>query len=470
MSFEAIQPSTAGPSRQRSSYTPADSTSCISCGKCWPWVIFQPRPTKSIHTINVCNRCVRPDLEAQRWKQIGEQMRNDLIKARQKVAKRQKELGYSDTVAKDHGPQSLSQPPLHTSSESRPRQLPTVKTSKCRQRYLTEEQLAIVASSLPTLKTISEPQRATLWLQMTFRPSTPDKEVRQVELFNSYRLFFQDSDDKNGNSSSSLIEGANLIKLAIKLWQEVGVKMEGRPRYTISGLEYKTNSMTDGKSPLAGPSQLNVSQSQPNTYEHHFQPNPTQALVDPPSRQVVPQSILLPVAPLHKTQSTFLLNEPSVQIHKDRPETVKEGHLDIKRIAKRSRDGSIPKTHGDERKDGSSMVTNHQVIVIDDDDEEEEDDWSALKQKKRAKTGHPGPILSIDQKVTADLSIQPRPRASSGIKNYSTTSSHRQHQEEEDFDELDDDDVVMIPTLEEGVVHELRGSADEEAEVGDMLF
>ncbi|WWC92037.1 uncharacterized protein L201_006991 [Kwoniella dendrophila CBS 6074] len=64
--------------------TPEDSKQCISCGKRWPWVTFNIEIVH--HTSNVCTRCARPDLEAERWKEIGLRMQKDLKRARERLA------------------------------------------------------------------------------------------------------------------------------------------------------------------------------------------------------------------------------------------------------------------------------------------------------------------------------------------------------------------------------------------------
>ncbi|WWC72322.1 uncharacterized protein I206_106284 [Kwoniella pini CBS 10737] len=240
MSSGAIHSSPfAGPSQPRKGedirvFAPTDSKECISCGKCWPWVVFN---VERGHLPSVvCTRCARYDLEVERWKGLGTQMHQDLAKARHKFSKHRGEQSLSQPIPRDTQPRKQSASHqggsniLYVIAQSQ------VGSSRSRgQKLLTEKELSIIDVNIPVLRTIAEPQRASIWIQLTYQPtSSQQDQVPQLDIYGSYTAFV-------GNRKASL-DGPALIKLIIKTWADHGVQMRGSPEYTIAALRIRDSS------------------------------------------------------------------------------------------------------------------------------------------------------------------------------------------------------------------------------------
>ncbi|WVQ66815.1 uncharacterized protein L199_005006 [Kwoniella botswanensis] len=464
--------------------TPQDSRQCMSCGKCWPWVTFDVEIVH--HTSNVCTRCAAPEIEARRWKELGQQMQKDLLKAKQKLSNHRR-----DTAPPQHGQSAIIRP------QRQPEPQPEIRravSGEVRQKFLSDEQLAAIRTNLHVLRSIKEPQRAILWIELTFRPRpvvTPraPSSISQLTIYQAYKAFFDTlsshPDSHLYPTDTPLMDGSQLIKLIIKLYQEVGVRMIGKPHYTIEGLEWRPLDQSrtiqaqpqiqSGMGYNAEVSPVPImqhqhhqqhQQHQQHQYQHNGQlyqlpptqpqmhhnnvPGPTQFFTQPPPLlihqhqpqypPVLPQTINPPLPqPYPVSHPTHNRPQAPPQLN---PPTFPSANTVKLRLTPDIKD-----------------------VMIEVDD----DDWTVFLFKPLAERSKKDIVLqslSKDRKINTELSVQPRHSQSKSSQFRKDTKTN--NDEEEEVDELDDDnddDINMNVRLENG-----RDRVGSEDEVGDMLI
>ncbi|WWC95053.1 hypothetical protein V866_001905 [Kwoniella sp. B9012] len=475
-------------------YTPQDSRQCMSCGKCWPWVTFDVEIAH--HTSDVCTRCAAPEIEAKKWMELGQQMQKDLLKARQKLSDHRRAI-----APPQHRQSAIVQP------QRQPQSHPEIRravSGEVRQKFLSDEQLAAIRTNLPVLRSIKEPQRAILWIELTFRlqpvvPPRAPSSISQLTIYQAYKEFFDTlsshPDSHLYPTDTPLMDGSQLIKLIIKLYQEVGVRMIGKPHYTIEGLEWRP--LDESRTIQAQPQiqsgmgySTEVSQvpfmqhqnHQQHQYQHNGQiyqlpppqpqthynndPGPSQFFTQPPPHlihqhqpqypSVLPQTMN---PPLHQqcpvSHSTH--DRPQAPTQLNTP-TIPSFNSVISRLTPKIQDNNAVNS------DTNSKIDSKDVMM-----EVDEDDWTVFSFKPLAERSQKDIILqslSKDRKINTELSVRPRHSQSKSSQfRKDTNTNNDEEQEIDELDDDDDDDVNMNVKLENG-----RDRVGSEDEVGDMLI
>ncbi|WWD03827.1 hypothetical protein V865_001883 [Kwoniella europaea PYCC6329] len=477
-------------------FTPQDSKQCMSCGKCWPWVTFDVEIVH--HTSNVCTRCAAPDIEAMRWKELGQQMQKDLLKARQKLSDHRKAIAPSQ-----HRQSAIIQP------QRQPQPQPEIRravSGEVRQKFLSDEQLAAIRSNLPVLRSIKEPQRAILWIELTFRPQSvvpprAPSSISQLTIYQAYKAFFDTlsshPDSHLYPTDTPLMDGSQLIKLIIKLYQELGVRMIGNPHYSIEGLEWRPldrsrtiqaqPQIQSGMGYNAEVSQVPFMQHQ-NHQQHQYQHNGQLYQLPPPQPQMQhnnapgPTQIFAQPPPhlIHQHQPQYppvlpqTINPPLPQPYPvshpthDRPQAPPQLNPPTIPSAKTVISTSIPENQANNsvNSDKNSKIDSKDVMM-----EVDDDDWTVFSFKplaERSKKDIISQSLSKDRKINTELSVQPRhsqSKSSQFRKDTKTKNDQEEEIDELDDDDDDDDDINMNVKLENG-----RDRVGSEDEVGDMLI
>ncbi|OCF77483.1 hypothetical protein I204_01471 [Kwoniella mangroviensis CBS 8886] len=478
-------------------FTPQDCRQCMSCGKCWPWVTFDVEIVH--HTSNVCTRCAAPEIEAKKWTELGQQMQKDLLRARQKLSDHR-----TAVATPQHRQSAIVQPQRQPQTQPETRRAVSGEVKK---KFLSDEQLAAIRTNLPVLRSIKEPQRAILWIELTFRPQsvTPPQapsSISQLTIYQAYKAFFDTlsshPDSHICPTDTPLMDGSQLIKLIIKIYQEVGVRMIGKPQYSIEGLEWRpldlsrTNQaqpqIQSGMGYNAEVSQVPVMQHQHHQQhqQHQYQHNGSLYQLPPPRPQMRHNNVPSPTEfftqslphLIHQHQPQYppvlpqTINPPQTQPYPvshpthDRPQahpqlnppTIPSANTVKSRLTPKIQDNNAVNP------DKNSKVDSKHVMM-----EVDEDDWTVFSFKPlvgRSKKDNISQSLSKDQKINAELSVQPRHSHTKSSQSPKDTKT--KNDQEEEIDELDDDnddDINMNVKLENG-----RDRAGSEDEVGDMLI
>ncbi|WVQ94996.1 hypothetical protein IAU59_002088 [Kwoniella sp. CBS 9459] len=400
---------------------------CISCGRCWPWTVFDVEVFH--HTSHVCTRCARPDLDVQRWSQLHDEMTYQVLEARKKLIRRRNAAVQSDSATTSRSTSVFAPTAFADDVQAGPSAVHTngkgktagssvadqyLKRGPGQNRLLDDEALEQLRMKLTPKDwgEIREPERAKIWLQMNFCPAPPLQTIRQVDVFSSYTRLINStpSNGFSGQPSSKqlnpALDGIDLIKLCLKLWSNAGVEMHGAPSYTLSGLQARPDAAT----PLL-PTASTWPMSQ---LSHHTSATPH---IDLPTALQISDPSANPGS-LQPTSRTTI-----------RPPRAKSPTLKGKERAIEIEDQNPKRSstiNPQKRRRSSGVPEGVEVITIGDDDEDEDEDededdggdddeWGMLRPKKRVRTNDMmNQRLSGATMITGDLTVQPKPRTGNG--------------------------------------------------------
>ncbi|WWD19934.1 hypothetical protein CI109_104406 [Kwoniella shandongensis] len=442
MSLSLFPPNNGGPSTQSVTHSPTTRPHrpCLSCGRSWPWAHFNADVGN--HLSSVCTRCTDPKVELGRCQVLHQQMTQAIFQARQIEPIKRDRIRASEQA---HLTQTLAQ-----RKRGRPPKAPT-STAPMPDIYygagalLTDKQLEVIGRNIPAFLRMPEPQRSIVWLQMKYRPSSPNDQIPQRELYEAYLHQFS-ALPASPDYPPPMFLGADVIRLPGKLWR--GVKIMGKPYYTISGIQprpsggfFKNVKSTDVESrsvsvnaqPSAsnppnvsgmgqggGPQALQTGSVAPQAVSKQMSHSSSIPTYPAPAPAQVPPSLAggrthnYSLALPANAISTFTtsINNPTLLRnlqHANHLSTSEHSTLASGSSNQPHRPGSST-TEKRRRSPGEPERTS-EVIVVDDDESpqpEEEDDWDVLRPRKKSRREKDDNDLSQAKIVSEAMAIQPR--------------------------------------------------------------
>ncbi|WVF67402.1 hypothetical protein IAT40_002158 [Kwoniella sp. CBS 6097] len=477
---------------------------CISCGRLWPWTVFD---VEVVHqTSHVCTRCARPDLDVQRWVRLYDEMKSHVLEARKKLIKRRDGAVQSESIT----PSRSTSIPATSNSSSHVHAAPSVGPGNgtATGSLVADKSVGRGPGQIRLLddgvfeglkrtfkpkdwEDIREPDRATMWLQMNFCPAASSHSIRQVDVFNSYMRLI-DSLPRRGSATKRLnpaLDGVELIKLCLNIWGNTGVEMQGAPKYTLSGLQARSNSAihhtsvsesgqpnrpSSSKTATAGPrtgpgTQSPLQAAMGQTIETAGS-TPSQlkldAIVGPNLERALPTPIAEAQAGTKPRQGIPMWSTSQAHM----PAHTHKG----KERAVETEDSGVQKGLTKKRRRSIGVPEGVEVIVIDEDDGDiidDGDEWGILRPKKRArKSAMTQRQLSTSTMRTGSLTVQAKPKPKPNHGSYPSSRAlsvigsdiNCLDQPIQDDMEMEEDDPIIVGDSDTEPQPAVKATAEEE--------